>query len=134
MYPSITQPRKVSNGLAAPIVSAAYSYNSGRDRFPPVVQQKSVLTDAELSEARIPFDYVATAVNFIINSMQRSELLADAFREYASSWLRGHELHGTLLTHAEVTDVSDALLDFLRDMVRAAQATRSVALVRSVGR
>ena len=125
MYPSITQPRKAG-------------FNAAPYTGKPVAQQQSnraaVFTDVELQDAKVPFDYVATAVNFIISNMFRADALASAFREHASNWMGNHPHKGKLLTHVEVNEVSDDLLFFLRNVAQAAQATRGDAVAKAVSR
>ena len=121
MYPSITQPRKAGSAQQS-------------TAQPQATRGFGVFSEAEVTEARVPFDYVATAVNIIISNMYRSEALAEAFRENAATWMNAHAMRGELLTHAEISQVSDALMAFLRDVAQAAHATRADAVAKTVRR
>lgn len=104
---------------------------------PPATPQTSgrenyVFTDSELKDTKLPFDYVATAVNFIIQNMHRPDASMEAYKQYAPAWFTAHRLNGHKITHAECNIAQDELLNFLR--VKVNEAASRMAPIAAVGR
>ena len=89
-----------------------------------------VFTDTETDDKKLPFDYVATAVGFIISNMRQSEAMAAAFQQHTPDWFRGHPLEGKRISHAECNAQQDLLLAYLRSTLQVTR-TEVVATLRS---
>jgi hypothetical protein len=89
-----------------------FTHDTGRGNY--------VLTDAEARVPKLPFDYVATAVNFIIQNMHRPEAMVYAYQQHALAWFDVHPLNGHLITYEECNRCQDELLHFLRGQLKAA--------------
>ena len=88
-----------------------------------------VFTDSEQRDQNLPFDYVATAVNFIIQNMHRPDATMEAFKQYAPAWFQNHRWSGRFITHAECNGAQDELLNFLRVKVNDTAASRVASAI-----
>lgn len=89
-----------------------------RDFAQDNVRQNFNYTDSEARALKLSFDYVATAVNFIIQNMHRPEAMLAAYAQHAPAWFRSHPMNGKQITYAECNDLQDELLRFLRSQVK----------------
>ena len=106
-------PRQADNGgyRNVPPVRRDYPQDTGRSNY--------IFTDAEAKVPKLPFDYVATAVNFIIQTMHRPEAMVASYQQHALSWFDVHPLNGHLITYEECNRCQDELLYFLRGKIKA---------------
>lgn len=93
-----------------------------RDFTQDTDRQNFIYTDSESRSLKLPFDYVATAVNFIIQNMHRPEAMVASYQEHALEWFKGHPMNGQKITYAECNDLQDDLLRFLRSKVKVPAA------------
>jgi hypothetical protein len=71
-------------------------------------------TENESKKANVPFDYVATAVHFILQSAHRGEAMLAVYQQHASAWFRGHPMTGSRITCEQCNNLQDELLGHLR--------------------
>ena len=92
-------------------------------------RESYVFTDSEQRDQNLPFDYVATAVNFIIQNMHRPDATMEAFKQHAPAWFQNHRWAGRFITHAECNGAQDELLNFLRVKVNDTAASRVASAI-----
>jgi hypothetical protein len=99
-----------------------FSQDTGRGNY--------IYTDVEARVPKLSFDYVATAVNFIIQTMHRPEAMVAVYQQHALPWFNAHPLNGQLITYEECNRCQDELLYFLRGQLKTAPV--SIAAVQGV--
>jgi hypothetical protein len=119
MYPQVQASRSGYRGGQKP----AYATSASSLDVP--APRIGVFTDSEVSNKKLPFDYVATAVNFILSTSHRAEAMVSAYRQHASDWFRNHSYNGQLITYEQCNQFQEELLQFLRSKV---QTTRTEVL------